>query len=289
VKTTTTGLGFDVKFSNGANGYENGKSGDVRIPGLINELGSFQNSQSPLGASELLQFSVLMTANTPGVAKFLSDPADISPFHDSLLFSDQRNKVSFDKISYIPTQILILPASNGGGGSGGGEGNTNLSNRFDVNDDGFVSPIDVLILVNLVNQGNGGSLSGGGNGAGGEGENSDGGGYYVDVNSDGFLSPLDILWVVNELNKGSGGGGEGESSAAPLLDAPATKFESVVVPTSITRNVLQSNWMSAPAAGASSSVSSSSVDSYLASVASDVDGDDYLDGLVTDVLRKKRS
>ena len=291
VKTTTTGLGFDVKFSNGANGYENGKSGDVRIPGLINELGSFQNSQSPLGASELLQFSVLMTANTPGVAKFLSDPADISPFHDSLLFSDQRNKVSFDKISYIPAQIIILPNSNGGGGggSGGGEGNTNLFNRFDVNDDGFVSPIDALILVNLVNQGNGGSLSGGGNGAGGEGENSDGGGYYVDVNSDGFLSPLDILWVVNELNKGSGGGGEGESSAAPLLDAPATKFESVVVPASITRNVLQSNWMSAPAAGASSSVSSSSVDSYLASVASDVDGEDYLDGLVTDVLRKKRS
>ena len=74
-------------------------------------------------------------------------------------------------------------------------------NRFDVNNDGFVSPIDALILVNMVNTSGGGNLGGGGEGEGA------GDKYYVDVNEDGFLSPLDILWVVNKLNVGPGGEG----------------------------------------------------------------------------------
>lgn len=275
VQTSPSGLGFQIEFAAGPNGYSNGKSGDIRIPGLINEVGSFQDSASPLGTSELLQFSIRMRANTPGTARFISDPADISPFHDSLLYSDPRNKVPYDQISYIPAELTII----GGSGSGGGEGNTNPYDRFDVNDDGFVSPIDALILVNMVNSNGGGALGSGG----GEGESS-GERYYVDVNEDGFLSPLDILWVVNRIN-GSNAGGEGES---PMQAAPAIEVSTsdpgmrVDIPFAA-----PSNWVSrpkTPAWVANSNVNTSDVDNLLAAYSAEEDQDQTVDGLVDDLF-----
>ena len=274
VQTSPSGLGFQIEFAAGPNGYSNGKSGDIRIPGLINEVGSFQDSASPLGTSELLQFSIRMRANTPGTARFIADPADISPFHDSLLYSDPRNKVPYNQISYISADLTII----GGSGSGGGEGNTNPYDRFDVNDDGFVSPIDALILVNQVNSNGGGAL-----GSGGDGESS-GEKYYVDVNEDGFLSPLDILWVVNRIN-GSNAGGEGES---PMQVAPAIEVSTsdpgmrVDIPFAA-----PSNWVSrpkTPAWVANSNVNTSDVDHLLAAYSAEEDQDQTVDGLVDDLF-----
>jgi hypothetical protein len=275
VQTSPSGLGFQIEFAAGPNGYSNGKSGDIRIPGLINEVGSFQDSASPLGTSELLQFSIRMRANTPGTARFIADPADISPFHDSLLYSDPRNKVPYDQISYIPAELTII----GGSGSGGGEGNTNPYDRFDVNDDGFVSPIDALILVNKVNSNGGGALGNGG----GEGESS-GEKYYVDVNEDGFLSPLDILWVVNRIN-GSNAGGEGESpmQAAPAIEVSTSDPGTLVdIPLAA-----PSNWVSrpkTPAWVANSNVNTSDVDNLLAAYSAEEDQDQTVDGLVDDLF-----
>jgi len=287
VRTTSGGLGFEITFAAGNQGYAQGQSGDVLIPGLINEVGSFQNSLNPLGTEELLQFSIRMRANNAGIARFANDPADISPFHDSLLFSDQRNKVPFDRITFVPAQLII---GGSGGGSGGGEGNTNLSNRFDVNNDGFVSPIDALILVNLVNQGRGGPLGGGGN-DGGSGEGEDDEKYFVDVDEDGFLSPLDILMVVNELNTGRSGGsgsgeGEGVSSAAPLLDAPMAQLASVPVPflqSSLKRS--SQGGVFGPMPSADKQLQAMSLDSYLAGLADGEDDEEYVDGLANDLLK----
>jgi len=270
VQTSQTGLGFSIEFAGGANGYSNGKSGDIRIPGLINEVGSFQDASSPLGTSELLQFAIRMTANTPGVAKFVADPADISPFHDSLLYSDTRNKVPYNQISYIPAELVIT----GGSGTGGGEGNTNPMNRFDVNNDGFVSPIDALILVNMVNTSGGGNLGGGGEGEGA------GDKYYVDVNEDGFLSPLDILWVVNKLNVGPGG--EGEGSAAPAIEMTTRSTSNYVdVPF-----LSVSNWMSQSPSpvSAMSQEQVSNIDSLLAGYAAEDDEDETVGELVDDLF-----
>jgi hypothetical protein len=275
VQTSPSGLGFQIEFAAAPNGYSNGKSGDIRIPGLINEVGSFQDSLSPLGSSELLQFSIRMRANTPGRARFIADPADISPFHDSLLYSDPRNKVPYSQISYIPADLDII----GGSGSGGGEGNTNPYDRFDVNDDGFVSPIDALILVNRVNSNGGGALGNGG----GEGESS-GERFYVDVNEDGFLSPLDILWVVNRIN-GSNAGGEGESpiQAAPAIEVSTSDPGTLVdIPFAV-----PSNWISrpkTPAWVANSNVNTSDVDNLLAAYSAEEDQDQTVDGLVDDLF-----
>lgn len=83
----------------------------------------------------------------------------------------------------------------------------NPSRNHDVNADGFVSPIDVLILVNLLNS-RGPSIPVDG---------LPGPPDYVDVNGDNFVTPLDALNVIDFINAGgsrgsSGGEGEGFSS-----------------------------------------------------------------------------
>lgn len=275
--STTNPLGFDVNFTevNNQGQYREGKSGDIRIPGLINELGSFQSSLSPLGTQEYFQFRITMRANAAGVARFVNDPADISPFHDSLLYSDQRNKVPYDQISYVPSQLIILNGSTGGSG----EGNTNLTNRFDVNNDGFVSPIDALILVNLINQGSGGQLGGGGAPAG-EGESGEK--YYVDVNEDTYLSPLDILMVINELNGSkSRPSGEGES-AAPPVEVFSSTGSTVTVPFSTKKSTGSGSSLSLPLVSGGSNASS--IDSVWASMVDEDEEDDLLSGLVDDLF-----
>lgn len=88
----------------------------------------------------------------------------------------------------------------------------NPSQRWDVNADGFISPIDVLILVNLLNS-RGSSIPVAG---------LPGPPDYVDVNGDNFVTPLDVLAVVDRINSSSGSG-EGEQmvgiSAAPAFDS----------------------------------------------------------------------
>ena len=80
----------------------------------------------------------------------------------------------------------------------------NQHNPSDVNNDGMVTPIDALIIVNELNSGGGGPLP-----SDGDGEIS---GHLMDVNGDGVLSPMDVLIIINELNNGglSGSAGEGE-------------------------------------------------------------------------------
>lgn len=77
----------------------------------------------------------------------------------------------------------------------------NPHNPSDVNNDGVVTPIDALILVNELNSGGGGPLP-----TDGDGEPPD---EMLDVNGDGVLSPMDVLIIINELNNG-GMSGEGE-------------------------------------------------------------------------------
>jgi hypothetical protein len=181
---------------------------------------------------EKLQFVVTMVANplalANSVAEFIGDPADISPFRDTLMF-DPTSPVPVSQIRYIGDSVTIV--GSGGGGSGSGEGFTNLRDAYDVDDDGYVSAIDVLILVNALNSGAGGIL-GNNSEAGGSGESGEK--YYFDVDADGVLSALDVLGVVNRLNdpalRGGDGKGEGEGEAAPLFESRSPDAILVEVP-----------------------------------------------------------
>lgn len=61
---------------------------------------------------------------------------------------------------------------------------------LDVNEDGFVAPIDALTAINAMNAGASGALP----------ANPNPGSFMVDVNGDNILSPLDPLVIVNHLN-----------------------------------------------------------------------------------------
>ncbi len=68
---------------------------------------------------------------------------------------------------------------------------TNPILPFDVDNDGGLSPLDVLVLINEINR----------NGSRALDPINDVRPPYFDPNRDGFLSPLDVLFVINEINR----------------------------------------------------------------------------------------
>jgi len=82
-------------------------------------------------------------------------------------------------------------------------GNTNPDNAYDVNGDGYVSPLDVLTVINQINRDGSGPL----------GNLPSAAGPYVDAHRDGVLSPMDVLTLINVINAQVAGGGEGEQAS----------------------------------------------------------------------------
>ena len=89
--------------------------------------------------------------------------------------------------------------------------------KLDVDADGFISPIDVLLIVNFINS-NGPSTSV---------ASLPSPPPYRDVNGNNVIEPLDVLEVINFINaRGNSGAGEGElvgvMDVMPNLSAPLT-------------------------------------------------------------------
>jgi large repetitive protein len=112
VSTTTPGAGsslnFDAQFFNN---YVSFPTGDASIPGLINEFGAFNNIQpgNQLNLPGPVQFaSITFTASSPGIAKFSTDPADNTPFSDTLLFDLSNTAVPIERIRYLSTTIEVV-------------------------------------------------------------------------------------------------------------------------------------------------------------------------------------
>ncbi|MCC7336922.1 MAG: tandem-95 repeat protein [Pirellulaceae bacterium] len=215
VSSTTNPLGFQVTF--GPN-YQRVLEGDVLTRGLFNEIGAVATSDTPTnyGTTEQLLFTITLTANALGNATFVGDPADISPLHDTLTFQPVT-PVPFGQVRFGLASVNIVGVTTFGGA--GGEF-TNNNSPLDVNADGFVSPIDALVIINALNSGGARSLM---SGLGGEGEGANR--FFIDTNGDGFLSPMDVLGVINYLNTNSGQGavgeGEGSRSSEPLAASDA--------------------------------------------------------------------
>ena len=88
----------------------------------------------------------------------------------------------------------------------------------DVNGDSSLTPLDALVLINLLNTRGGGSVSSYASWAQSQGAGANGS-TFVDTNNDGFISPLDVLFVINQLNSrvasgtmAASAGGENSSS-----------------------------------------------------------------------------
>jgi hypothetical protein len=133
----------------------------------------------------------------------------------------------------------------------------NPANRLDVSGDGFVSPIDVLNLVNFINRTGGGRLPLGLTTP-----------PYLDVNGDGFCSPTDVLEVINFINSSTTGGGSGEGEGESNMDlwVPATSMLA-----SSTYATSRTNSGTETASDTKSGTTSNlGLDDYLASLPSDV-------------------
>ncbi len=88
------------------------------------------------------------------------------------------------------------------------DGNTG---HRDVNADGFISPIDALLVINFLNTQGSRSVVG-----------LPAPPPYRDVNGDNFISPVDALLVINYLNNRGRAGGEGEMEGEG--ESPATQW-----------------------------------------------------------------
>ena len=89
--------------------------------------------------------------------------------------------------------------------------------RLDVDADGFVSPIDVLLVINFINA----------NGSSTPVANLPPPPPYRDVNGNNVIEPLDVLEIINFINaRGNSGAGEGEmvgvATVMPTGAAPLT-------------------------------------------------------------------
>jgi len=74
----------------------------------------------------------------------------------------------------------------------------NGADFLDVNDDGYISPIDALLVINELNRNGGHILS--------QDRARPLTRPFFDVNRDGYVVPIDALWVINHLNRGNGEG-----------------------------------------------------------------------------------
>ncbi len=83
---------------------------------------------------------------------------------------------------------------------------------LNTNNDRFISPIDVLIVINHLNSRENRKFDYSIEAVGDNNLRQDESFFYLDPTGDGYVSPLDALVIINELNRRSGGGGEGEGA-----------------------------------------------------------------------------
>jgi len=88
--------------------YPNGSAG-TGTAGLLDEIGAFDGDVNNPGGGEFLLFSVPMTADAAGLATFASDPADVFPQHETLLYGVD-DAIPVNQIVYGDTTIEIIAA-----------------------------------------------------------------------------------------------------------------------------------------------------------------------------------
>ncbi len=195
VEPTSGNYNFDLDFGPAFNA--NAGSGTAATPGVIDELGSLRTSTSfvfPYTNDDPADLvTIYFEATAPGTAQFKGSPADLSPQHDTLIFTE-NDPIAVDKIRLDVLSIIISSA---------GSGQQNQGNNEDVNNDGFVSPIDALLVVNLL------SLVGEGESSGDDSSQK----IYPDVNGDGKTTTADAHKVLVAMMQNSNQG-EGEQLVA---------------------------------------------------------------------------
>ncbi len=167
--------------------YSDNRSGTVDDAATppVDEAGGTAPIETGGGRQLLFRVSgtIKGTAPVESIFTISLDPADASPTHDTLLFNHSEPVGA----SYESETIVIKQSAW-----------QNALHRMDVNADGFITPIDALIVINRLNVQGSGPLD-----PTPSAPNTPQ--PFYDVNGDGDLTPIDALIVINRLNTlGSG-------------------------------------------------------------------------------------
>lgn len=170
--------------------FTNGVSGGLDVPGLIDELGAF-GGMDRLGPGEHLLATIPMIAIGSGQLAFSGDQADVLPTHDCSVY-DSNVAAAASSLVFVVDSVVVgdiwhnsksaTDTNDDGTTSPGdvlaivnfinshgalpvnqiqsligagveGEANGTVARwYFDINDDGFVSPLDALQIINLLNE-----------------------------------------------------------------------------------------------------------------------------------------
>jgi hypothetical protein len=184
--------------------YTTGQSGTVSEAGSpqVDEAGGVAPIET--GGSRQLLFQVTGTIKDTAAAEstftISLDAADDTPSHDTLLF----NHAFAAPASYEAESVVIKQRAW-----------QNAINRMDVNFDGFITPIDALIVINRLNTQGSGTLDPTPNAPNIPQP-------FFDVNGDGDVTPIDALIIINRLNTQGPGPATPPPGGPP--SAPPTTF-----------------------------------------------------------------
>ncbi len=197
-----------ITFAPYFNFFQNPPNGDFSLLSPEdNDLGGSTRESSGIPEERLLM-TLPFQANSAGVLEFTTDGPDNLPSREILLWPASAENVTNDRVDFGTATITITSTTAAFAPF------MNPANRYDVNNDGFISPIDVKILIDNLNDFGARDLA------------ADSAGYvpgsYLDVSGDDILSPRDVLFVVtalNEANSSSAAAGEPDPIAVDLLFA----------------------------------------------------------------------
>jgi len=186
---------FDAVFSpifgilDPVTGLIAGAFGIADIPGIIDEFGSFVASNDPnaippgsIQGDPVLVATIFFDAVAAGRVDFKTSPAD-GLQRESLFFQPDQ-MVPINRIRFGAASVTI------GGGSGEASSRQNAIVPADVNDDGRVTPMDALTVINELSRSRRG-----------EGEALSSLKRFTDVSGDGRVTALDALQVINAIAK----------------------------------------------------------------------------------------
>lgn len=91
--------------------FQNGATGDLTTPGLMNDIGGFSTSLEPIGLDEYHLFSVPMKAMSMGSLSLESASANNPPQHHVLLFGIDG---PINDIDFGAASVQIVPEPSGG-------------------------------------------------------------------------------------------------------------------------------------------------------------------------------
>lgn len=202
------GFEFDFDVEIAAPFEEQAGTGTAARPGIIDEFGSFDEAQIDGNIDNPTVVATLFfEADAVGTVSIVGSPADSFPEHQTLVL-DVDDPIDPERIKYNQFQFQVTP-----GQTVSATQNPNLAP--DVNNDGSVSPLDALLIINDLRRGQ--------NSASGESASS-ASVLYTDVSGDSKTTPFDALMVVNYIRRtrNSAVGEEAVQSSSGELIAQST-------------------------------------------------------------------